>query len=57
MARSISNRDKRLVGAVVLLIFVVGVIYFVFKMLPILIGLAILAAVVFYGNKFLRKKG
>ena len=57
MARSISNRDKRLVGSVVVLIFAVGLIYFVSKLLLPLIGVALLAAAVYYGYKFLSKKG
>lgn len=56
MSKTISNRDKRLVGAAVILIFAVGLIYFVSKVLPILIAVGIVVAAVYFGRKYLGKK-
>lgn len=56
MSKTISNRDKRLVGAAAIIIFAVGLIYFVSRVLPLLIAAGIIVAAVYFWRKYLGKK-
>ncbi len=56
MSKTISNRDKRLVGAAAIIIFALGMVYFVSRILPFLIIAGLVVAGIYFGRKFLSKK-